>query len=280
MNGKDEWVLIAAIDDATSKIPWGEFFTSEDTLNCMTVLQRIVEKYGIPEIIYTDKAGWFGGTTKRNNFNQFINACELLGIKVIFAQSPQAKGRIERAWGTFQDRLIPEMRFHKIKDIFEANKFIQEDFIPTYWNQHNSVQAVDPEVKYRKIEIQEDFLKEIFCLKESRKVKNNHTISWENHIIQLHPPAGMSLQNRHVEIRTYQDRKISLFYNDIKINFNIIEAACKERPLRVYKLPGLSTRQARNMFYKNRENRILPNKIGTEIDSAELDNKIYIQKAS
>jgi hypothetical protein len=79
-NGKNEWVLIAAIDDASSKIPWAEFFTSEDTLNCMTVLQKVTEKHVIPETIHLEKAGWLGGTTKREGFNNFQNACDELGI--------------------------------------------------------------------------------------------------------------------------------------------------------------------------------------------------------
>jgi hypothetical protein len=85
-NRKDEWCLIAAIDDATSDIPYTEFFLSKDTLNCMTVIQRIIERKGIPCAIYVDKAGWFGGL-KRQSFNHFKNACEELGIRVIF-QTP------------------------------------------------------------------------------------------------------------------------------------------------------------------------------------------------
>ena len=87
-NGQDEWCLIAAIDDATSDIPYAEFFLSEDTINCMTVLQRIIEKKGIPYAIYVDEAGCFGGG-KRTHFNQFKRACEELGIKIISATSPQ-----------------------------------------------------------------------------------------------------------------------------------------------------------------------------------------------
>jgi hypothetical protein len=148
-NGKNEWVLIAAIDDASSKIPWAEFFTSEDTLNCMTVLQKVTEKHVIPETIHLEKAGWLGGKTKREGFNNFQNACDEIEIRVIYANSAQAKGRIERSWNTFQDQIIPELRLAGIKSIPAANKFLHEEFLPKYWSKQNTVPARGDEVKYK-----------------------------------------------------------------------------------------------------------------------------------
>lgn len=81
-NGKDKWCLIAAIDDATSDIPYAEFFKTETTHGCMKVLRKIIELRGVPRIIYTDQAGWSTGG-KRNSFSQFVRACEELGIRVI-----------------------------------------------------------------------------------------------------------------------------------------------------------------------------------------------------
>lgn len=133
-NGKDEWCLISAIDDATSEIPYAEFFHSEDTLNCMRVLQKIIEIKGIPHSLYVDRAGWFGGT-KRQNFAHFKKAAEELNIRIIFASTPQAKGRIERSHQTIQDRLIPEMRIRNIQKMPTANAFLIEAFIPHVWNQ-------------------------------------------------------------------------------------------------------------------------------------------------
>ena len=97
-------ILISAIDDATSEIPYAELFKGETTLSCMKVLKRIIEIKGVPKAIYTDKAGWSGGM-KRTEFSNFQIACEKLGIQVIYANSPEAKGRIERSFRTFQDRL-------------------------------------------------------------------------------------------------------------------------------------------------------------------------------
>ncbi len=97
--------LIAAIDDADGDVAYGEFFPSEDTISCMVVLQKIIEKKGIFQILYVDRAGIFGGP-KRCHFSQVKRALAELGIHIIFANSPEAKGRIERLWSTLQDRLI------------------------------------------------------------------------------------------------------------------------------------------------------------------------------
>ena len=246
-NGNDEWVLIGMIDDANSKIPWAEFFTSEDTLNCMTVLQRVIEKFGIPELIYTDKAGWLGGTTKREGFSQFLNACEYLGIRVIFANSPQAKGRIERAWNTFQDRLIPELRLAGIKSIPAANKFLQEDMLPNYWNVQNVVPARVEGSRYKALPPEAD-LNEIFCLKETRKVNGNHTISWDNEIYSVTPPEGISLKGRTLEIRTYQNLASKAFFAGREISIKLGKEAPTQKPLRVLGVAGVKPSKVKSFY--------------------------------
>jgi transposase-like protein len=209
-NGVDEWCLIAAIDDATSDIPYAEFFHSEDTLSCMTVLQRIIEKKGIPHAIYTDGAGCLGGA-KRAHFGQFKRACEELGIRVIIASSPEAKGRIERAWDTFQDRIIPEMRLRNIRSMPAANSFLQEQFLPNYWKKKNTVIAKSPEIRYRPLSPTTD-LREIFCLKVDRMVKRDHTLSWEGVRYRLDSPVRYSIYKQQIEFRTYQDLTWQAFY--------------------------------------------------------------------
>jgi len=219
-NGKDEWCLIGAIDDATSKIPYAEFFLSEDTLSCMTVMQKIIEKNGIPYAVYVDRAGWFGGQ-KRQNFAQFKRACEELEINVIFANSPQAKGRIERAWDTIQDRLIPEMRIRKIHRMPAANHYLQHQFLAGYWAQNNTVAPRSLEVKYRKLSPKRD-LKEIFCTKEFRVVKSDHTISWHGELYQLDSTLKYSIQGQEIELRTYQDLTWRAYFAGEKVNLELI----------------------------------------------------------
>ena len=202
-NGKDEWCLIAAIDDATSDIPYAEFFLSEDTLNCMTVMQKIIEKKGIPYAIYVDKAGCLGGG-KRALFNQFKRACAELNIRIIFASSPEAKGRIERTWDTIQDRIIPEMRIREIRSMSAANHYLQQQFIPNYWTPRNTVVPHCLESRYKPVPIGKD-LREIFCLKEYRSVKRDHTLSWDGVTYALESPLKYTIRGQQIELRTYQD---------------------------------------------------------------------------
>ena len=129
--GDKKSCLIALIDDATSEIH-AEFFDAETTLGCLKVLRDYIERRGLFKVLYVDKAGIFGGP-KRCNFSQVKRACEELGIEIIFANSAQGKGRIERSFDTFQDRLVPELRLKRIKRMESANRYLQETFIPDYW---------------------------------------------------------------------------------------------------------------------------------------------------
>lgn len=122
--GNTKTCLIAVIDDATSDIH-AEFFDSETTIGCLKVIKHIVKKKGLFKTLYVDRAGVFGGP-KRCNFSQVQRACSELGIEIIFANSPQGKGRIERAFDTLQDRLIPELRLNKIKNMDKANKYLKK----------------------------------------------------------------------------------------------------------------------------------------------------------
>ncbi len=105
--GDNKSCLIAIIDDATSELH-AEFFNSETTLGCLKVIRSYIENNGLFKILYVDRAGIFGGP-KRCHFSQVQRACEELGIEIIFANSPQGKGRIERAFDTLQDRELGEI---------------------------------------------------------------------------------------------------------------------------------------------------------------------------
>ena len=220
-NGKDEWCLIAAIDDATSDIPYAEFFLGEDTINCMTVMQKIVEAKGIPYAIYVDQAGCLGGG-KRAHFNQFKRACGELGIRIIFASSPEAKGRIERAWDTIQDRIIPEMRVRHIHRMPAANDYLQQMFIPNYWVPNCKVAPHSMESRYKPVTSGQD-LREIFCIKEHRSVNRDHTLSWENKTYQLRSPLQYSIRGQKIEFRIYQDLTWKAFFANREIALTLLQ---------------------------------------------------------
>ena len=217
-NGKDVWCLITMIDDATSDIPHSEFFDSESTLSCMVVLRKVIEKMGIPECIYVDRAGLYGGTAKRSDFSQFGRACEELGIQIIYANSAQGKGRVERSFRTCQDRLLAELNHEKITTMEEANLYLTETFLPKYWNKRLTVEARCSESAYRSSPAAE-VLEEIFCLKETRQVRLDHTISIDNQFYSIESPDTFSIAKRNVEIRTYSNGKSKIFFNGRECNF-------------------------------------------------------------
>lgn len=209
-NGRDEWCLIAMIDDATSRIPHAEFFPAEDTLSCMSVLESVIRRFGIPEAIYVDRAGWTGGA-KRQMFSQFHRACEELGTRVLFANSPQAKGRIERAFGTLQDRLVPELRLRNIRRIPNANRYLQQEFIPQYWENRCVVTAREPERRYRSLPAHID-LNEVLCLKELRQIKGDHTVHFQAQRYVIAEQLKYALWRQKIEFRTYRDLSWRAFF--------------------------------------------------------------------
>jgi hypothetical protein len=131
----DSCVLIVYIDDATGRTN-GKFFEAETTDAYMTVTAEYIKRYGRMRAIYSDKYGVFRvnipGCVKKENLTQFGRALKELDIILICAHSPQAKGRVERANNTLQDRLVKEMRLAGINDIESANKFL-----PAFWEDYN-----------------------------------------------------------------------------------------------------------------------------------------------
>lgn len=220
-NGVDKWCLIALIDDATSEIPAARFFESETTLGCMEVLRAVIEAKGVPQMIYTDQAGWAGGGEKRQGFSQFVRACQELGIRVITTSSAESKGRIERVWNTAQDRLIPELRIAGIKSMLDANRYLNQVFLAKYWHLRNTVQARNDESKYRPLEAGED-LNEIFCIKHERQVTNDHSIQFENQRYKILDTCYGSLKQKTVAIHVYNSGAIGVFYGHLRLQHQLI----------------------------------------------------------
>lgn len=207
--GEKTSCLIAMIDDATSDI-YAQFFKSETTLGCLEVMQKFIEAYGLFRVLYVDRAGIFGGP-KRCNFSQMQRACEELGIQIIFANSPQGKGRIERAFDTLQDRLVPELRLHNIQNISNANKYLQQCFIPNYWNKNIVVKPKNNESEFIPLPSYID-LNDICVIKEYRKIRNDHTFSYGNNFYMIDSPLKHSIAKQEIEIIIDSD-------NDIKAKF-------------------------------------------------------------
>ena len=151
LEGRGPWLsLIGAIDDATGKVFHALFREQEDAQGYFLLLRHIVSSYGIPMVLYHDRHGIFERSKRepesleeqlegRRRPTQFGRLMEELGIVSIPSLSPQARGRIERLWSTFQDRLVSELRLAGARNLEEANRVLW-DFLPRY-NQKFTVPA-------------------------------------------------------------------------------------------------------------------------------------------
>ena len=154
-----ELTMVGAIDDATGKVPYALFVKVEDSRSYFQLLQGIVDRYGIPMALYHDGHSIFQVNQEpsldeqlagKNPITQFGRLMAELGITSISARSPQAKGRIERLWGTFQDRWVNELRLAGASTPEEANRLLR-DFLVRY-NSKFTVPAKQPGPAYRKPE--------------------------------------------------------------------------------------------------------------------------------
>ncbi len=151
-----KWWLTAAIDDATNGIPYAKFYSCDGVFNNMEVLRKIIERKGLFYALYVDKASQFK-TTRYGGLHVNVapeqeethieRALKEIGITLILANSPQAKGRIENLFGTFQDRFIKEMRLAGIKNYEEANQFLELEFLPYYNKKFAHTEGVESEYK-------------------------------------------------------------------------------------------------------------------------------------
>lgn len=209
--------LIATIDDATNEVPYARFFPQDTVFANMHILRRFVELKGIFMALYADKASHFA-TTRHGGLHysvseeqpdtQIQRALEELGITMISANSPQAKGRIEVTFKLFQDRLIKEMRLARIRDYNEANRFLQEKFLPWY----NAKYTHEAESVYMPLP-KEKNLDLVFSIKEKRTVGNDNTISYNNQTIQLLPSKiRRSFARLKVDVCLMEDNRILVVY--------------------------------------------------------------------
>jgi hypothetical protein len=178
-----------------------------------------------------DHAAWLSGTAKNDESGQFKRICEELEITLIFANSPQAKGRVERLWQTFQDRLVAEMKYYKINDIIQANQYLNNKFLPQTWNQKFTVMPKSPGSLYRAAPTSQA-LEEILSYKYARKVRNDHTILWDNQLYKIEAQLPHSLAKRQIEIRKDSTGFIQGFYAGRNLELCLVERHGDRTPCR------------------------------------------------
>jgi hypothetical protein len=208
--------LVGAIDDATGSVPAATFRDQEDAAAYLEILRATIVDHGLPGALYHDRHSAFAPTSPGptepgapDELSQVGRALVELGIGSIVARSPQAKGRIERLWGTFQDRLVVELRLAGVVDRAGANELLTS-FLPRF-NARFAVPAADPVPAWRAVPA-DVRLDRILVFKYRCKVARDHTIRVDGRILQLSPGrGGRGYAGRLVEVHLRLDGSIVAF---------------------------------------------------------------------
>lgn len=223
--------LLNMVDDATGTT-FALLDTGETTLILLTCLKRWIEKYGIPKSVYVDLKSVYVGTKHLKNkeddsdeiegFSVFQQVCNALGITIVKAYSPQAKGRVERKHQVFQDRFLKDLKLYGIKTIEDANQYLENEFL-SFINLKFSVVAKDAENAHRNAAIYGD-LDEIICWKIKRQVRNDWTIRYNNEYFQLREPDDKDIikPGKFITLKKYLNGEIRFWADDIHIKHGVL----------------------------------------------------------
>lgn len=230
--------LILATDDATGMPLHGRFDREETLAGCFNVFYHVGLRYGLPAALYLDHAGQFtttrhGGThvfQRDDKPTHFEIAMHSLAVELIFADSPQARGRGERINGSFQDRLVAELDHHHITDPVKATDYLNRVFIPKYAKRFG-VKPRNPSQAFRPIPEGLD-LRTVLCAKSTREVQNDNTISYHGRIYQLKPSTrSVCIAGTKVAVQEWFDGSIHVRHEKAG-TIPVTPAIDRPRPLR------------------------------------------------
>jgi transposase len=214
--------LIGAIDDARGKVVGALFVQAESSWAYLRLFSEIFQRHGLPQSIYSDRHSVFWTDREPTLEEQLVNqraltevgrALEELGVTLIFAGSPQAKGRIERLWGTFQDRLVSELRLAKAKTLEQAQAVL-DGYLPVHNRRFSKPAQAKP--AWRKANAQQ--IEQALCFKDKRTVANDNTVTFDGVIFQIpknSPPR--SYANKRIDVHVALDGSVEFFYKQQKI---------------------------------------------------------------
>ena len=236
---ENEQCLLLAVDDATGNIT-PKLDKNEGIQVVFSFWKEYLIEKGKPKAIYLDKFSTYkinhkNAVDNKDFKTQFQRVMQELDIEVIFANTPQAKGRVERMNRTLQDRMIKEMRLDKIDDVKEANKFIQKEFVVKF-NKKFSVEPSKKQDLHRRLTNQErEKLDNIFSIKNQRVVKNDFTIQYLNRCFQLDQIQPITVFRKNlITIEEHLDKTIHICKKDIYLNFKeLAEKPVKEIDLKL-----------------------------------------------
>jgi transposase len=214
--------LIGAIDDATSKVMGAIFVQAESSWGYFRLFSEIFHAHGVSQSIYTDCHSVFWTDREPTVQEQLLNkqpttevgrGLEELGVTLILAHSPQAKGRIERLWNTFQDRLVSELRLAKAKTLEQAQAVL-ERYLPVHNRKFAKPAKAEP--AWRKLSSLE--IERALCFKQQRTVAKDNTITFEGTVMQIPKTSPFrSYANCRVDVHVLLDGAVEIFYKSQKI---------------------------------------------------------------
>lgn len=210
--------LMNMVDDATSTVE-ARMGDGETIWAAVSVLRQWIEKYGVPLALYTDWKNVYVREPSGKELlqgeaavTQFGRMCQKLGIRIIAANSPQAKGRVERGNGTHQDRLIKKMGRQKIRTHEAANEFLQQQYLADH-NARFAREPALPQDYHRKAPPARE-LDQVFCLETERSISNDWVVRYENHYLQLERSSDYPPRQAKVSVCEWEDGRIEIRYRD------------------------------------------------------------------
>jgi len=211
-----QWDLIVTMDDATSALYSAFFVEEEGTMSSFRGLREVIETQGLFSSLYTDRGThyWYtedaGGKVDKTRLTQVHRAVQQLGITLIPAYSPEARGRSERVFRTLQDRLPKELALAGITEMPVANAFLRNQFLPAY-NQRFAVPAAEPGTAF--VPWQGANLTDLLCVQEDRVVANDNTVRYQGRCLQI-PPDRHRFHYVKVAVRVhaYPDGTLAVFH--------------------------------------------------------------------
>jgi transposase len=216
LSAKGQQDLIVVFDDATSEVYYAQLVAEESTATVMAGLKEVVEEHGVFCALYADRASHVvytpkaGGPPLPHHRTQIGRALEQLGIELIAAHSPQARGRCERLFGTWQGRLPQELRLRGIDSIAEANRFLRDEWIE-FHNRRFAVEAQQEGTAF--LPTFEADLEKVFSRQEHRVVGNDNTVSYHKKRLQIERQAfRYSMARCRVLVCEHLDSTLSLYY--------------------------------------------------------------------
>ena len=211
----DKCVLMVLIDDATS-LTHARFYSAETTDAAFDVFGRWIKRQGLPRCLYVDRHSIYRDEDHPEKPTQFGRAMKELGVKLILAHSPQAKGRVERRHAVFQDRLVKEMRLRKINMIQAANALLDEMFLAEV-NLRYAIKPANDQDLHRNVEQNVD-LQNVLCVVEDRVVGNDNCVRWRNRWLQIDTKhASLRLPRRKVTVRQRGDGVLIVEHQNMQL---------------------------------------------------------------